>query len=229
MISIDQAKAFDSINHKFMNEVYKFFGIGPNFRNMMATLCNNRTACLIYDDGSYSKNFPLEQGRPQGNGPSPLEYNMGQQILLFKIELDPKIQSVYTHFTVPRPEPAFLGIDPANVGDNPYRSINLRRFRNESRRETDKADGFADDCTITTVMEHSSLNRVKEFLISFGSISGLKCNMDKTFIMQIGRRMPIDNDIINVGFKMVDDLTLLGVKLSNNVDNFLNNFDAVQL
>jgi hypothetical protein len=85
MISIDQAKAFDSINHKFMNEVYKFFGIGPNFRNIMATLCNNRTACLIYDDGSYSKNFPLEQGRPQGNGPSPLEYNMGQQILLFKI------------------------------------------------------------------------------------------------------------------------------------------------
>jgi hypothetical protein len=39
MVSIDQAKAFDSINHSFMNEVYKFFGIGPNFRNMMATFC----------------------------------------------------------------------------------------------------------------------------------------------------------------------------------------------
>jgi hypothetical protein len=88
------------------------------------------------------------------------------------------------------------------------------------RRETDKADGFADDCTITTVMEHTSLNRVKEVLISFGSISGLKCNMDKTFIMQIGCRMPVEHDIINVGFKMVDELTLLGVKLSNNVDNF---------
>jgi hypothetical protein len=188
---------------------------------MMATFCNKRTACLIYDDGSYSKNFPLEQGRPQGNGPSPLEYNMGQQILLFKIELDPKIKSVYTgtHLTVPRPEPAFLGtgIDPAQVGDNPYRSIDIRRFRNESKRETDKADGFADDCTITTVMEFASLNRVKEILISFGSFCGLKCNMDKTFIMQIGCRGPVEQNITNVGFKMVDELTLLGVKLSKNV------------
>jgi hypothetical protein len=193
----------------------------------MSTFCNNRTACLIYDDGSYSKNFPLEQGRPQGNGPSPLEYNMGQQILLFKIELDPKIRSVYTHLTVPRPEPAFLGIDPAQIGDNPYRSIAIRGFRNESKRETDKADGFADDCTVTTVMEFASLNRVKVILISFGSFSGLKCNMDKTFIMQVGRREPLERNIVNIGFKMVDELTLLGVKLSNDVGNFVQNYDAV--
>jgi hypothetical protein len=34
-----------------------------------------------------------------------IEYNMGQQIVLFIVELDPLLNSVYNHMMVPRPPP----------------------------------------------------------------------------------------------------------------------------
>ncbi len=81
ILSIDQAKAFDTISHAYMKEVYKFFGLGPEFIKIIETLCNNRTACIIFDDGSLSAPFDLGRGEAQGNTPSPLLYNMGEQIL----------------------------------------------------------------------------------------------------------------------------------------------------
>jgi hypothetical protein len=54
ILSIDQAKAFDTVSHRFMNSVYKFFGFGPNFVKLLETLGNNRTACISFDDGSHS-------------------------------------------------------------------------------------------------------------------------------------------------------------------------------
>jgi hypothetical protein len=59
ILSIDQAKAFDTVSHKFMNSVYKFFGFGPNFVRLLETLGNNRTACISFDDGSHSPPFKL--------------------------------------------------------------------------------------------------------------------------------------------------------------------------
>jgi hypothetical protein len=105
ILSIDQAKAFDSISHKYMQEVFKFFGFGPNFTKLhvLETLGNNRTACIAFDDGSYSAPINLECGRAQGNTSSPTEYNMGQQILLFKIELCPEIKSLFQHHFISRP------------------------------------------------------------------------------------------------------------------------------
>jgi hypothetical protein len=103
ILSIDQAKAFDSISHKYMREVYKFFGFGPNFTKLLETLGNNRTACIAFDDGSYRAPIKLECGRAQGNTSSPTEYNMGQQILLFKIELCPEIKSLFQHHFISRP------------------------------------------------------------------------------------------------------------------------------
>jgi hypothetical protein len=41
ILSIDQCKAFDSVSHKYMHEVYVFFGLGPNFIRLLETLGNN--------------------------------------------------------------------------------------------------------------------------------------------------------------------------------------------
>jgi hypothetical protein len=77
-----------------MHHVYNFFGFGPNFIKLLETMGNYRTACIAFEDGSYSKEIDLECGRAQGNGntSSPVEYNMAQQIVLFKIELSPEIK-----------------------------------------------------------------------------------------------------------------------------------------
>jgi hypothetical protein len=38
----------------------------------------------------------------QGDSPSPRLYNIGEQILLFRLEYDPLLQSVYLSFLIPR-------------------------------------------------------------------------------------------------------------------------------
>ncbi len=37
LLSIDQSRAFDTISHKYMTEVYRFFGFGENFINITLT------------------------------------------------------------------------------------------------------------------------------------------------------------------------------------------------
>ena len=100
--------------------------------------------------------------------PSPLLYNFAAQILLFKIELEPKIKSIRPRSFLPGP------IKP------------LSPFENESNRETDKSDCFADDNTVSTILEYSSLKRLKEVLDEFKVLSGLKTNFKKTALMRVG-------------------------------------------
>jgi hypothetical protein len=196
-VAIDQSKAFDSISHKYMIEAYKFFGLRENFINLLTTLGSGRTACISFDDGSISPPFDLERGRTQGNGPSPCEYNIGQQILLLKIELSPEISSVYNHLQVPRtifgnfqqPHPAI--VDAVTRENNPC-------FLSESKCETDKAEGFADDTSVATIFNYDSLNALKTVLLDFASFSGLRCNMDKTSILQIGQIVPVPDEIVNL-------------------------------
>ncbi len=215
ILSIDQAKAFDTVSHQYKTEVFKFFGFGPKFINLLNTLCTNRTACITFDDGSLSSHFDLERGDAQGNTPSPILYNIAQQIFLFKLELCPEIKSVFVNHLVPRmiagpvdeeEEAAVPQVREADRRDpdadlwNPEDDI---CFRNKSRKETDKAEGFADDTTGLTIFELESLSALKRILIEFGKFSGLKCNVDKTVLMQIGNRIPPSQEIMDLGFTLV--------------------------
>ena len=156
LLSIDQSRAFDTISHKYMSEVYKFFGFGENFINVMDTIGTGRTAAILFEDGEISQNFDLETGRPQGDGPSPLQYNMGEEIVLLKIELDPQVASVFQHQLLPKfaldlvPDPRRRGVD----------SSYNTHLSQESNRETDKADGFADDNSTATLANFESLNEL---------------------------------------------------------------------
>jgi hypothetical protein len=59
LLSVDLHKAFDSVLHEFMREVYKFFGFGDYFIRMSEALGNGRAAKIILDDGSYSEKIEL--------------------------------------------------------------------------------------------------------------------------------------------------------------------------
>jgi hypothetical protein len=223
ILSIDQAKAFDCISHKYMRQVYRFFGLGPNFIKLLETLGNNRTACIAFEDGSHSKHFDLKCGRAQGNTSSPTEYNMGQQILIFKIELCPVIKSVYQNHFISRP---YLPLAIEHLfEDPPLSDRNDNRFRNESGFETDKCDGFADDNTAGTLCEFESLNALKTILDQFASVSGLKCNSDKTVLMQVGRKVEIGENIRNLGFNISDSIHILGMTIDSELQSLDANFD----
>ncbi len=164
ILSIDQCKAFDSVSHKYMHEVYVFFGLGPNFILLLENLGNNRKACIAFDDGSHSAEIDLECGRAQGNTSSPIEYNMAQQIIIFKIELCPEVKKIYQNHFITRP---YLP-DPVNALDivGIAADEDDPKFRNESAFETSNADGFPDDNSTGTLFEYGSLLALKTSLMT---------------------------------------------------------------
>ncbi len=101
---------------------------------------------------------------------------------------------MYNHLQVPRtvfgnfqqPHPAI--IDATTRENNPC-------FLSESKCETDKAEGFADDTSVATIFCYESLNALKTILVDFASFSGLRCNMEKTSILQIGEIVPVTDEI----------------------------------
>jgi hypothetical protein len=188
ILSIDQAKAFDSVSHSYKQRVFEFFGFGPGFINLLNTLCINRSACIVFEDGSLSDNFDLERGDAQGNTPSPILYNMAQQIFLFKLELCPEIKSVFVNHLVPRPISFQEELEDEGVPKEEF--VPEDEFSNESNRETDKAEGFADDTSGLSLFELESLKTLKQAMLDFGEFSGLKCNVEKTVLMQIGNIQP---------------------------------------
>ena len=98
-----------------MLEVYKFWGIGNNFSRMLNLITTGRNATIMFDDGTLSRQFLLETGAPQGNSPSPLQYNFCEQIAILKLELDPRISSIFTHFDIPRHHQLHLRGDEGGV------------------------------------------------------------------------------------------------------------------
>ena len=241
VLSLDQRKAFDSVQHDFMMEAYKFFGIGNKFAKMLNLITAGRNATIRFDDGSVSRQFPLETGAPQGNSPSPLQYNLCEQIAIIKIELDPRIASVYNHFLIPPLLPALAELrEPGEAGRQipdplfqqrpvPVLVLNAPAvipnrnlqdpFRYESNRETDKVESFADDKTVTFLANELGLQTVVNILEQFYNISGLKCNMEKSCIMYIGSDDPAPDFLAQFDFEPVDSIKILGMNINNKVDN----------
>jgi hypothetical protein len=98
------------------------------------------------------------------------------------------------------------------------------RYRNESNFETSKTDGFADDNSTGTLCEYRSLSKLKEVLTDFATISGLKCNTDKSVIMQVGNKIPVSQEIIDLGFAFDDKIKILGMEIDSELEHLDNNF-----
>jgi Reverse transcriptase (RNA-dependent DNA polymerase) len=207
IVAIDQSRAFDTISHAYMNMTYKFFGFGEHFINCLNTFGTNRTACILWEDGSYSETFGLGTGRTQGDGPSPLQYNFGEQTLIFKLELDPRIrplvETVVLSARVPEPLPW---------------------FRSETGKKTRKVEALADDTTVITKNCRGSLAAIKENLSIFGQLSGLLCNFDKTVVMPVGNSNIFEGHE-DLGFSIDNKITLLGLNIDSNLDCLRDCFD----
>jgi hypothetical protein len=155
---LDIKKAFDSTSHRYLQLVYRLFNFGPNFIRWLNLISTNRRACKILDNKLYSTFFDLERGNAQGDTVSPYIFNLGFQILLFKINYDLQIEGIVDHPTVPPDIPPL------------QREVSNRPF---------KIFAFADDANTLVKMEAATLNRLKAILDTFGKLSGLECGMWK--------------------------------------------------
>ena len=138
-----------------MKEAYTFFGFGDGFIKMLLTLSFEWSSCITMDDNSYSRSFNIETGTLQGDSPSPILFNICEQILLFRIEFDTNIKSIFFGFDIPRP--VFPSYD--------------TNAATKANRESDKLDAYADDTTACTITELGSLLSIKNILIAFGVFS----------------------------------------------------------
>jgi hypothetical protein len=170
MICVDQAKAFDSVDHQYMKKVFTFFGFGERFISWLTTIGTNRKACVILENGETSNIFDLLKGTAQGDCPSPIIYNICAQILIFKIELDSSIRRIDTlNGDVPVPLPVPV---PANA--HILRPERGGDFLHESAMETGKNESFADDSTTCTYLDFNDIYSLKHILSDFADLSGLK-------------------------------------------------------
>jgi hypothetical protein len=97
----------------------------------------------------------------------------------------------------------------------------------ESNRETDKADGFADDNSNAIKAEYESLNRLKTLCHEFSLFSGLQSNVEKTTLLKIGTTDVLSQEILDLGFTVTEKIVLLGMTINCTLDCLSNHFDDV--
>jgi hypothetical protein len=100
VVAVDMAKAFDTLSHGFMLEVFRFLNFGPNLIRWLRLYGENRKACIILDNNELSESFALERCRAQGDNISPNTFNFADQVLIWKIELDPNVAGVWQNFRI---------------------------------------------------------------------------------------------------------------------------------
>jgi hypothetical protein len=210
VLAVDMAKAFDTLDHNFINSVYKFFGLGENIIRWLNVLGNSREACIILDNNRNSRYFKLGSGRPQGDNLSPNMFNFCEQILIFKIELGKNISRI----------PRDIRIRVEQQDDF---------FSTESNRETVNNESLADDNTVLFTLDNNSLICIKQVLADFADISGLECNYDKTALLPI-HQLTLEEQgwINNAGFNTVNKIKLLGADITADLTDLNNNFIVVQ-
>ena len=93
VISLDQEKAFDRVNHSFLQRVLEKFNFGPNFRRWVKVIYSDISSVVI-NNGWLSASFSLERGVRQGCPLSPLLYCLVVETLGQAIRRDPSIEGI---------------------------------------------------------------------------------------------------------------------------------------
>ena len=193
-----------------MNKVHDFFGLGKGSKNclLQSVLVGRRE--LSWGRVGIPTSFFYRRGMhiAQGDSPSPLLYNFAGQILLFKIELNPRI----------------VPACPRKIGLVPYEPFDP--FEHESNKGDLDLRVFC--CFTFTLLCYHSLSELKNNMDAFRILSGLSCNIDKTLIMRIGDLSgEISENILSLGFKFVDKVKILRFDVINSHQWDLNNFNTV--
>jgi len=109
--------------------------------------------------------------------------------------------------------------------ENFYDNLNVQ---DELQTGGEAAEAFADDTNVTCKQNFATLNALRNILVEFGNISGLKCNLEKTVLMFIGPRDPIEADRIEaLGFTIVKKIKVLGFMVTETASNLETVYDSI--
>jgi hypothetical protein len=208
-----------------------------------------RNATILFDDNSVSKLIKLGTGFTQGNGPSPLQFNFCQQILIFKLEFGMIIFDIpWNHLKLntfnaqihlqpplaPNNLPALQSPAPAPVpapvpvlAPGPDPELEEARVAAQNQRQLKgKVEGFADDTNAMGEAKRESLHGIKLFLTDFARVSGLKVNFDKCILMVVGTGGTVPDYFYETGFRVDNKATILGMTIYTDLTLLTENFNV---
>jgi hypothetical protein len=90
-----------------------------------------------------------------------------------------------------------------------------------------KVEGFADDTSVLGKAEERALNAIKQDLVIFARISGLKVNFEKCILIPIGFTGNVPEYFAESGFKVANSVRILGFEVYNDVQHMSKNFDTI--
>jgi hypothetical protein len=91
-----------------------------------------------------------------------------------------------------------------------------------------KVFAFADDANMLVKFDYYNLSLIKKILTDFGVLSGLECSVEKTTILPIGIPTPIDNRILDLGFSIAEEVTILGLTIGKGSGTLNKNFSNIR-
>ena len=180
LILVDFEKAFDTLDWKFIESVFKLSNFGENFLSWIKILQYGSKSQII-QNGYLSDPILLGRGCRQGDPVSPYIFVICAEILGIAIRENRRIEgiTIYGH--------------------------------------EHKISQYADDTTLVIKKDKANLNRVLDTLKFFHSTSGLKVNIEKTKVVQLGVRG--DGRMINLEkekLELTEEFVLLGVTFNVN-------------
>ena len=90
-----------------------------------------------------------------------------------------------------------------------------------------KAFALADDCSLLVELTAGNLRNILSILNDFEGISGLECNVEKTALMTIGPPVQIEQEILDLGFEIKNEIVLLGAKIKNTGKCYDGNLELI--
>ena len=96
MISLDFQKAFDSLEHNFLDVILKKFNFRPSLCGWIRIFYNNISSCML-NAGSTSPYFSIERGARQGDPLSQYLFILSLEMLAILIRDKPNINGIKSH------------------------------------------------------------------------------------------------------------------------------------
>ena len=170
MLMLDNAKAFDRLQHTFMLDVLQAFNLPPDVLNAVRTLYNGAET-RVKVNGMFSTPFPNTSGVKQGCPLSGILYILVQEVQLHMIRTDAAIRGI----PIPGPD-----------GTVPTSAVRL-----PSGGHTLTERGLVDD-TMVAVASRDSLPPLLRVLDRFEAMSNHRMNLSKTMVLLLGAERSLD-------------------------------------
>lgn len=94
LLSIDFEKAYDSVNHEFLQKMLVHYDFGESFRNWIKTIYYDTESCVM-NNGVSTGYFKIDRGLRQGDPLSCQLFNLVIEVLCIQIQKREDIQGIH--------------------------------------------------------------------------------------------------------------------------------------